>query len=489
MSSGEAKQSEYLFTDLRYIDCGDIQWLAPDGSPVPLYPDEPVVPLRAELRRLPRGIALQAQKARKESPLPPGAAYPARGVCYENGVYRSWHMQTQYPANARENGGRLKAPPEKVSIIYCESSDGYDWRQKYSCAIDVLGCGQDGFTVFKDPVAPESERYKAVFMAQAPQAQRPELWKSYQQINRRYRDTRLGPEYMSCMYGAVSPDGLNFKLIHAPLFIHMSDTDTNAYYDRTLERYVMFTRLYWEKRRLIARAETGDFRHWGQVEPLIWADLNPPYSDDLYTNGYTTYPGLPSQHLMFPMVYQRYTQTSNIFLYSSIDTLRWNRVPGGPVIARGQAGEFDGEFLGGVTQLVPLGTDKVGLWYGGSPYPHKYPRWDCVLKAGRTALAWWPKGRLCAVKAGEEGEFHTFPIQPAGRTIKLNVRTQSSGAVWVEVCGVEGRALADCAPVAGDGFSLPVNWKGTADIGRPENQPVVLRFRLRSAELFGFNWE
>ena len=489
MSSHEEKQKEYLFTDLRHIDCGDLRWLSPDEKTMPLYPDEPAVPLHSGPVNLPRGITLQAQKAHKESPLPPDAPRPERGVCYENGVYRSWSMRTQYPANDREKGCYSKAPPEKVSIIYCESNDGYDWRRKHACDIDVVGFGHDGFTIFKDPIAPESEQYKAVFMAQAPNEQRPELWRQYQRINPRYRDTRMSPEHMACMYGVVSPDGLNWKLIHEPLFAHHSDTDTNVYYDQTLERYVMFTRLYWERRRLVARCESEDFRHWTHLEPLIWADLNPPYSDDIYTNGYTTYPGLPSQHLMFPNVYHRFTQTSDVFLHSSIDALRWNRVPGGPVIERGPAGTFDGQYLGGMTRLVPFGNDKVGLWYTGYPYPHKYPRWDHVFGESRVAPAWWQKGRLCAVKAQEDGEFYTLPIQPAGRTLKLNARAEYAGGIWVEVCGVQGRTMADCAPVIGDGLALPVSWKDSADIGAPENQAVVLHFRLRSAELFGFKWE
>lgn len=489
MSSCEEKQKEYIFTDLRHIDCGDLQWLSPDGKNVPLYPDDPIVSLYAGMGRVPHGITLEAQKAHKESPLPLGAAGPGRALCYENGVYRSWNIRTQYPASDREKGCYSKVPPEKVSIIYCESNDGGDWQEKHSCEIDVVGFGQDGFTVFKDPAGASSERYKAVFMANPPCEQWPELWQSYQRINPRYRDTRMRPANICCMYGAVSPDGVNWKLIHEPLFIHKSDTDTNVYYDHVLGRYVMFTRLYWEGRRLIARAESENFRHWSQVEPLVWPDLNPPYSNDIYTNGYSTYPGLPSCHLMFPMVYQRYTQTSNIFLYSSIDTLRWDCVPGGPVIDHGQTGDFDGQFLGSVTKLVPLGVNKVGLWYSGTSFPHKYPRWEHVLKAGRLAPAWWPKGRLCAVKADEEGEFFTFPIQPAGRTIRLNARTECAGAVGVEVCGVAGRTICDCDPVIGDGLSMPVHWKGETDIGAPENQAVVLRFRLRSAKLFGFEWK
>jgi hypothetical protein len=33
-----------------------------------------------------------------------------------------------------------------------------------------------------------------------------------------------------------------------------------------------------------------------------------------------------------------------------------------------------------------------------------------------------------------------------------------------------------------------VHWQGQADIGVPEGKPVVLRFVLRAARLYGFEW-
>jgi hypothetical protein len=488
-------QQEYLFTDLRHIECGDLQWLGrEDGQVVPIYPEGAARPLRAGPGRLAHGIRLVAQKPRVE-PLPPGAKAPGRGLSYEGGGYRSWGLRTRYPAADRAKGCYSQVSPEEAAIVCSESTDGYEWREKHASNIEVIGYGHDGFTVFQDPVAPAAERYKAVFMANPPPEQEAELWRKYQRVNPRYRDRRFGPRssgpgfYLSCLYGAVSPDGLDWQLIREPLFIHKSDTDTNVFYDPVLERYVMFTRLYWENRRLVGRAEAEDFRHWSHVEPLIWPDLDPPYSQDIYTNGYTTYPGLPDYHLMFPMVYQRWNQTSDIFLYSSIDTLRWDRVPGGPIIARGAIGGNDIQYLGGVTKLVPLGAEKVALWFGGNIFPHKYPRWAEVSAGGRGALAWWPKGRLCAVQADEEGEFWTPSIQPAGRALRLNARTDLAGEVRVEICGAAGRSLAECSPVIGDGLALPVHWQGQTDSGAPAGQAVSLHFHLRSAKLFGFAWE
>lgn len=489
MDTTKMAQKHYLFTDLRHIQCGDLRWQDAVGNNVPLYPSVPRMTLRASTGMLPRGVRFEVQKARKMPPFSPRNLKPSHTMLYDGGVYRSWTLRAQYRKEDKEKGCYSKAPVVKLWICYLESRDGFEWSEKGRSRIEPVGFGYDGFTVFMDPKGSAAERYKAVFMANAPQEQWLALWEQYQQVHPRYRDTRLPQNgRMSCLYGAVSPDGLDWTTISKPLLIHKSDTDTRVWFDPSIDRYVMYTRLYWEGRRLVARAETEDFRHWDHVEPLIWPDLESPLSQDIYTNGYTPYPGLSHYHLMFPMIYQRYTQGSDIHLYSSVDTMRWNRVPGGPIIPRGDPGDWDFPFLGTVAGLVPFGRDRVGTIYSATRFPHKYPRWKHVLDAGNMAWAWWPKGRLCAVKADEEGEFFTFPIVPAGRTLRLNMRCDPAGLIQVGIQSVPNRSVSDCDPVIGDNLSALVRWKGKIDTRAPKGRPVVLHFRMRAADLFGFEW-
>ena len=274
---------------------------------------------------------------------------------------------------------------------------------------------------------------------------------------------------------------------------HMGDTDNSAYYDPWLGRYVIYTRLYTQERRIgdrrwIGRAEAEDFLHWGPVEPLIWPGLDGPLSDDIYLNARSEYPGVPEYHLMFPMIYHRYTQTSDVRLFSSGDGICWSQVPGEPVISPGGSGEWDCEFIRAGKHLVPLGKDRVAVPYGGIRFPHKYPRWKEVIEAHLEGWAWWTEGRLCAVVAEEEGEFFTLPIAPAGRGLRMNLRTCRSGEVRVGIVGATGRDVADCDPVYGDGVAIPVHWKGETDIGTKEDEKVTLQVSLRSAEVFGLEW-
>ena len=124
-------------------------------------------------------------------------------------------------------------------------------------------------------------------------------------------------------------------------------------------------------RRWIGRAEAGDFLHWGPIEPIIWPRLDDPPDYDFYLNGRSEYPGLPEWHLIFPMVYHRSTERSEIRLYSSADGIAWSELPGGPILEPRKPGSWDSEFLGNGKDLVPFGGDRAGVPHSGTPYPHK----------------------------------------------------------------------------------------------------------------------
>ncbi|OGG43754.1 MAG: hypothetical protein A3F84_13315 [Candidatus Handelsmanbacteria bacterium RIFCSPLOWO2_12_FULL_64_10] len=267
-----------------------------------------------------------------------------------------------------------------------------------------------------------------------------------------------------------------------------SQTDDPQTYDASIERYVLYTRMYRQDRRWIGRAESDDFLNWGPIEPMIWPGLDDPLDHDVYLNGYTTYPGSPEYRLMFPMFYHRATERSDVRLYSSEDGIVWNRVPGGPALTPGETGSWDSEFIAGGKDLIPLGEGRIAIPYIGTPYPHKYPRWPEVFEAWRMGWAWWPEGRLCAVRADDEGEFWTFPLVPSGRSLRLNFRTPRGGEVRVGLEGVAGRSADDCDPMHGDQPAQTISWRGQTDIGMAEGQAVVLHFKMRCAEVFGVEW-
>jgi hypothetical protein len=493
-------EKQVLFTDYRHIETGDIGWFDSGGNVLPTAgpPGEPIA-VQARVGMTPWGVRLQATKAKFEGPLQNGP--PGRSI-FDNGTYRCWTMKGKYPPG-KDLGSYSVEQPTSISILYHESKDGYDWQEKGSCEIPVGEVTAfDGYHFFIDPHGKPEERYKGIFNAGVidNSSTGAELWKRYAKIHPIYRHPLISAKRVCIIFGLTSPDGINWKRVEKPLMMHLGDTDNTVYYDEWLGKYVLYTRQYWFRRRMIGRAVSEDFLTWSPAEPIIWPDLGDPLSHDIYLNCRTSYPGLPSYHLMFPMVYRRFDQSAEIQMYSSIDGRMWHRLPGGPIV---ESGDFNGErveFLNVAGDLLPLKGDKLALRFSGNSSPHKYPRWPGVNRV-TTGWSWWPKGRLAAVVADEQGEFSTFKMPMLGKQLRLNARTARAGEIRVGLSRKAGggaledviieekdRSVDVCDPINGDSHAHVVSWKGQADIGTPAGSEFSLHFKLRKAELFGFEW-
>jgi hypothetical protein len=256
---------QFLFTDLRHIDAGDLIWRSSDGRAVPVAgPPEPPVQVQPDASRVARGIRLIAQRANKEGPIDglPG------GVVSADGLYRAWSIRTNYSAG-KDLGSYSVAPARSITIEHSESKDGYAWQRRDLNEIPLADLtGIDGAGFFVDPHGRAEERYKGIYNARV-LASVSALWDRYQKVHPRNRHVSLGPDYIYCLFGLVSPDGLHWKALAEPLMIHKGDTDNTVYYDGWLQRYVLYTRFMRYDRRTIARAESNDFRHWSPVEPTV----------------------------------------------------------------------------------------------------------------------------------------------------------------------------------------------------------------------------
>ena len=125
----------------------------------------------------------------------------------------------------------------------------------------------------------------------------------------------------------------------------------------------------------------------------------------------------------------------------------------------------------------------------------------------RSGWAVWPRNRLSALVADRQGEVFTFPMRPAGRELRLNVRTGDAGEVRVgvlhdegqiadgtdrlpdrEAVAVERRGIDDCVRISGDHASAPVRWRTGTDLAVEPDESVMLHITLRAADLFAFEW-
>lgn len=477
-----------LFFDWRHIQAGYLSWRNDAGETVPLtHPPEPPVALHAVPQRVPHGVRLEAQPARKTGPMDEWKGWGR--IIWDEGVYRTWYFKINGGSKLGSGSVADLDRPDTVVICTAQSPDGFMWEEEELHALDLGGQHHfDGLTFLVDPAGPAEERYKFVYCALPPAERIPGLLEAYCRLNPTFRDERIGPNRCYCLFALTSPDGRRWTAHHEPLMVHGSDTDTTVTYDPALGQYVLYTRTFRSDRRGIGRAESDDFWHWSPVRPLLWAPLDSPADHDIYLNGYTTYPAAPEYHLLFPMYYHRFTERSDVRLCSSADNVTWAPVPGRPVLECGAPGEWDSEFLGSGKDLLPFGRDQVAMPYSGTTYPHKYPRWPHVFDAWKQGWAVWDRDRLSALVADREGEVWTLPQPPGGRRLRVNARVAKGGLIQVGVEKLAGHGVEECDPIVGDRLDHVVSWRGEDRLELTAEEPVVLHLRLRSAELFAVEW-
>ena len=87
----------------------------------------------------------------------------------------------------------------------------------------------------------------------------------------------------------------------------------------------------------------------------------------------------------------------------------------------------------------------------------------------------------------------TKPLVFGGKELTLNFSTSAAGDVRVELQWPDGQpipgfSLDDCQEVFGDELERTVTWKDGSDVGKLAGQPVRLRFALRDADLYAFQF-
>jgi hypothetical protein len=324
----------------------------------------------------------------------------------------------------------------------------------------------------------------------------------------------------------VSPDGLRWSAFSKAPIAPAGDVIT-GYYDEGRKLYVGFPKIGTEvrghKRRVFYTITSSDFVHWSVPRLALYPDLaddagslarieearylldRPDDPAQMRTEFYGMgfYPHEDCT-LGFPWVFTinnsaRYGNQEGPFelqLAVSRDLEHWERPFRIPCVPRGGRGDWDEGLFVTQSRALRVG-DEIRLYYGGSNYTHGTP---CLYRAegtgrltkytGSIGLATWKLDRFVSADAGPEGgSLTTVPILFSGNRLELNLVARRGGGVTVEILDASGRRIDGYAAsdtVAGDGLRKTVAWRGSPELDKLRGRPVMIRFSLRSAELYSF---
>ena len=93
----------------------------------------------------------------------------------------------------------------------------------------------------------------------------------------------------------------------------------------------------------------------------------------------------------------------------------------------------------------------------------------------------------------ETGLAQTKPLVFSGGKLFLNAATSGAGSILAEICGIDGQPLEgytldDCDTVFGDSIEKKVSWNGKSDLSALAGRPVILRFKMKEADIYSLRF-
>jgi hypothetical protein len=147
------------------------------------------------------------------------------------------------------------------------------------------------------------------------------------------------------------------------------------------------------------------------------------------------------------------------------------------------AGAWD-HAMAWISGAFPM-QDELFLYYGGYARGHKVE----ASRERQIGLARMKRDRYVARRADREGgRLVTPPVLLKGTRLTLNA--DARGEIRLRLLDLEGRPLSGAAPkeggaVRGDSLAHAAPWRGS--LAPLRERPVRLEFRLRDADLYGFD--
>jgi hypothetical protein len=425
-------------------------------------------------------------------------------VFKDDGIYRmyykAWHIDFDGDVSNR------------VVICYAESDDGIHWNKPELGLVAFNGSTQNNilfdkihdygchdFSPFIDtnPDASPDGRYKAVGYV------------------RGLKDNKG-------LYGFISSDAIHWTLIQDDFIIKedgwVFDTQNITFWSETEQQYVMYYRRTVDDIRNIARAVSKDFIHWEKQGLLDFQHRGPDKQQQFYTNQIRPYYRAPHIYIGFP---SRYCDRGWIDATENLPSIELRRsrakgqtrygsaVTDAALICSRDGKSFyrwDDAFLrpGLRTQHNWAYGDNYLAWhvvetkptYDDQPkelsvYATESYFTGTMSRLRRYALRL--DGFVSIYAPGAGGEVFTKPFIFKGNDLRLNFSTSAAGNIFVEIQkpggqAIQGFQLDECQEIFGDALDYSVKWTEASDLKTVAGQEVRLRFVLREADIFSFQF-
>ena len=489
--TNQRKDKAYTFKSFIYLRCLSLKNPIDVGAEKQLFIDDLFIESS-------EGVVLTVNQPRKtgeklvasDKPWEHGYLGGYLTVMIDEGVYKMW-----YAVHSSDDND--------VLLCFAMSFDGKNWIKPSLGIVEYKGSKDNnivyapqghpygechGPTVFKDPNEPEGSprKYKMFYWMGR---HRP-----YVSIEI-HGDTKPRAPWMGF---AFSSDGLHWVPWEKnPVMKNFGDTQNVAFWDDRIGKYVAYTRM-WYPWRKVGRSETSDLSSFPDPVVCFEYDGEDPENLDFYTSACIKYPYAENAYFMFPSAFYRepgerhMSGPLDIQLAVSRDGAEWSRPERRPFIRLGIDKTFDSQQI-----YVGVGITREGDWlsiyYTGYDVDHGAKSEEFRQSGVITRALIRVDGFVSADAGYKGGTLTTVPIIFSGNRLELNVDASAGGFVKVEILDssdkpISGFTKEDSDVIRGNHITKLVTWKGNSDLTELVGKSVKIKFYMRDAKLYAFQY-
>ena len=249
-------------------------------------------------------------------------------------------------------------------------------------------------------------------------------------------------------------------------------------------------------KRIIGRAESPDMINWSKDQTILVPSEEDYPDTEFYAMPVMAYEGV---YIGVPWIFR----TTNTLHYPELafsrDGIHYKRPYRQPLVALGSFGDFDESTIYVSQPFVHEG--EIRIYYYGGNWRGSEALYAKKNKARfAVGLATIQEDGFVSVDAGKihPGELVTrfFTFEGTELFVTMEAAKNNHGAgqpeVRVEILGtdtdpVPGFTLAESDAITTTGRHQ-ISWRGKTDIGSLAGEPIQLRFEIRNAKLFSFQF-
>lgn len=427
--------------------------------------------------------------------------------------YKGWHIGF--------DEAQKKIRPAASAMCYAESTDGIHWRKPSLGLIEFKG-SKDNNIVLADGTMAGMKiigGLMAVIKDENPAAS----------PDARYKAFSVSVHPKKGMVPFKSADGLNWKMmVDKPVITAGAfDNQNVGFWSPAEGKY----RAYWRwfahgdnntatanpiGVRAIRTATSHDFLNWEPGTDVTYVDSP---EEALYTTPIIPYARAPHILIGFPMRYieRDVPASQEVLPEPEHRALRKSINPRyGTAITEGlfMASRDGSKFKRWNEAFVRPGIERPGTWnYGQQALSWPPVETKSALAGAPDELSFYAPESYWTGNSSEVrrytlrldgfvsvqapmvgGELVTKPVRFTGKQLSLNFSSSAGGEVRVEIQDeagfpLPGFSLNDCPPIFGDTVARTVTWKGGSDVSALAGKSVRLRFFLKDADLFSFQFQ